>query len=78
MEGLDHWGTTQIDEAIRDVAEEYEINMGKLGQPLRVAVTSGPVSPPIDTTLWLVGRERTLARIDSALALIEARAAATR
>jgi len=77
LEALELWGTTQIDEAIRDVAEEYEINMGKLGQPLRVAVTSGPISPPIDTTLWLVGRERTLARIDHALMLIEARAAAT-
>lgn len=72
---LTHWGTTQIDEAIRDVAEEYEIGMGKLGQPLRVAVTGGPVSPPIDTTLWLVGRDRTLARIDHAIVLIENRAA---
>ena len=72
---LTHWGTTQIDEAIREVAEEYEVGMGKLGQPLRVAVTGGPVSPPIDTTLWLVGRDRTLTRIDRAIALIEERAA---
>jgi len=76
LESLDHWGETQIDEAIRNVAEEYEINMGKLGQPLRVAVTSGPISPPIDVTLRLVGRKRTLCRIDQALKLIEARAAA--
>jgi len=74
---LTHWGQTQIDEAIRDVAEEYEIGMGKLGQPLRVAVTGGPVSPPIDTTLWLVGPDRTLARIDQAIALIVDRAAAS-
>ena len=74
--GLQHWGPTQIDEAIRDVAEEYDINMGKLGQPLRVAVTSGPVSPPIDTTLWLVGQARSLQRIDRAIEIIEARAAA--
>lgn len=72
---LNHWGKTQIDEAIREVAEEYEIGMGKLGQPLRVAVTGGPVSPPIDATLWLVGRDRTIARIDQAIALIEDRAA---
>jgi glutamyl-tRNA synthetase len=72
---LTHWGATQIDEAIREVAEEYEIGMGKLGQPLRVAVTGGPVSPPIDTTLWLVGRDRSLARVDRAIALIEERAA---
>ena len=77
LDALEHWGATQIDEAIQEVADEYDINMGKLGQPLRVAVTSGPISPPIDTTLWLVGRERTLARIDHALTLIEARAAAS-
>jgi len=76
LEALEHWGQTQIDEAINDVAAEYDINMGKLGQPLRVAVTSGPVSPPIDVTLWLVGRGRTLQRVDRALEYIEARAAA--
>ena len=76
LESLEHWGKTQIGEAIQEVAEEYDINMGKLGQPLRVAVTGGPVSPPIDTTLWLVGRDRTLRRIDMALGLIESRAAA--
>jgi glutamyl-tRNA synthetase len=74
---LEHWGETAITEAIEDVAQEYDINLGKLGQPLRVAVTSGPVSPPIDVTLRLVGQERTLARIDHAIALIEARAAAS-
>ena len=72
---LQHWGVTQIAEAIQAVADEYEINMGKLGQPLRVAVTSGPVSPPIDETLWLVGRERTLERIDNAVQYIVARGA---
>ena len=51
--------------------------MGKLGQPIRVAVTSGPVSPPIDVTVWLVGQRRTIERLDHALGLIEARAAAS-
>ncbi|MDJ0938984.1 MAG: glutamate--tRNA ligase [Woeseiaceae bacterium] len=72
-----HWGQTQIAEAVAAVAEDYELNLGKLGQPLRVAVTGGPVSPPIDVTLWLVGQERTLARLDKAVALIEERAAAS-
>ncbi|MEO1245962.1 MAG: glutamate--tRNA ligase [Pseudomonadota bacterium] len=72
---LEHWGDTAISEAVKDVAEDYDLNMGKLGQPLRVAVTGGPVSPSIDVTLRLVGRERTLARLDEAIRLIEARAA---
>ena len=74
---LEHWGPTAIHEVIEEVAADYDINMGKLGQPIRVAVTSGPVSPPIDTTLWLVGQERTIRRMDHAIQLIEARAAAS-
>ena len=41
--------------------------MGKIGQPLRVAVTGGSFSPPIDQTLELLGRQRSVARIDRAI-----------
>ena len=75
LAGIEHWGKVAISEAIEEVAESFDINMGKLGQPIRVAVTGGPVSPPIDTTLWLVGQERTLRRMDHAIKLIEERAA---
>ena len=61
--------------AIEDCAAAQEINMGKLGQPIRVAITGGSVSPPIDVTVALVGRKRTLARLDKAIELIRARAA---
>jgi glutamyl-tRNA synthetase len=74
--GLSEWAAKPLHDAIEACAAEYEINMGKLGQPLRVAVTGGPVSPPIDSTLELVGREKSLARIDRALAYVEARAEA--
>jgi glutamyl-tRNA synthetase len=74
---LEHWGKTAIHEVIEEVAADYDINMGKLGQPIRVAVTSGPVSPPIDVTLWLVGQKRTIQRLEHAIGLIEARAAAS-
>jgi glutamyl-tRNA synthetase len=72
---LKHWGKVVIDEVIREVAADYDMSFGKLSQPIRVAVTGGPVSPPIDVTVWLVGKERTLARLDRAIGLIEARAA---
>ena len=77
LAGLKHWGRTAISEAIEAVAADYDINMGKLGQPIRVAVTSGPVSPPINVTLWLVGQKRTIKRLDHALELIRKRAAAS-
>jgi glutamyl-tRNA synthetase len=73
LEALVDWAEEGISREIEACAAAHEINMGKLGQPLRVAVTGGPVSPPIDVTLALVGRERTLARIDRALEMIEER-----
>jgi glutamyl-tRNA synthetase len=73
---LEHWGQTAIHEAIEAVASDYDIGLGKLGQPIRVAVTSGPVSPPIDVTLWLVGQERSVRRLEHAIEIIEARASA--
>lgn len=76
LAGLEDWSRTAIAAAVDDVADEFELNLGKIGQPLRIAVTGGPVSPPIDVTVWLVGRERTLARLDHAIEMIAARAAA--
>ncbi len=58
LASLPRSGTKEgIAETIEQVAASFEINMGKLGQPIRVAVTGGSVSPPIDVTVWLVGRE---------------------
>ena len=74
---LDEWDKPQIAATIEAVAARFELNMGKLGQPIRVAVTGGPVSPPIDVTLWLVGRERTLKRLDDAIAFVTERQNAT-
>ena len=71
---LESWDAKSIDETIHDVAASFDINMGKLGQPLRVAVTGGSVSPPIDMTVWLVGRDRTLARLDRAIDMVRLRA----
>jgi glutamyl-tRNA synthetase len=49
--------------------------MGKIAQPLRVALTGTAVSPSIDKTLWLTGRDRSLARIARALEYVLIRAA---
>ena len=75
FESLDDWSPAAIENVINKVAEDFEINMGKLGQPLRVAVTGGSVSPPIDKTVWLIGKPRVLERLDKAIKLVEERAA---
>jgi glutamyl-tRNA synthetase len=77
FEKLSGWTKDQLGQTIDDCAQAHCINLGKLGQPLRVAATGGPVSPPIDVTLALIGRERTLRRLDHAISLIKQRAAAS-
>ena len=71
------WEPERLDAAVRMAAEELEIGMGKIAQPLRVALTGTAVSPSIDKTLWLTGRERTLTRIRRALEYVLVRAAAS-
>ena len=66
---LPTWTRGEIHAAMTAVAAESGIGFGKLGQPVRVAVTGGTVSPPIDVTLELVGRDRTVERLGAALSL---------
>ncbi len=75
LAGVEPWAREALHQAVLAVAEAAGLKLGKVAQPLRVAVSGGPVSPPIDVTLELLGRERTLARIDRALAHIAAAAA---
>ena len=57
-----------IEDAVRAFCDSREIGMGKLAQPLRVAVTGSTVSPGLGETLALLGRERVVARIERCLA----------
>jgi glutamyl-tRNA synthetase len=74
LEELAVWQRESIHAVIAEVAAAAGLGFGKLGQPLRVAVTGGTVSPPIDVTLELVGRERVLLRLQAALDRIAATA----
>jgi glutamyl-tRNA synthetase len=64
---LANWEAPAIHAALEAMAQELGAGLGKVAQPVRVAVTGTPVSPPIDATLALLGRERSLARLDAAL-----------
>lgn len=63
------WRPEPIHQVIEQVAAKLELGMGKIAQPLRVAITGTQVSPSIDHTLYLCGRDEALKRIDHALAL---------
>lgn len=68
------WQIETIHHAIQATADDLSVGMGKVGMPLRVAVTGSGQSPSVDATIHAVGKQRALARIDKALAYITARA----
>ena len=70
---LENWGAGKLHQVVIDVAESLELKMGKVAQPLRVAVVGRAASPGIDVTLELVGREACLRRIDRAIQYINKR-----
>lgn len=70
---IEHWQPESLHQAVIDVAESLELKMGKVAQPLRVAVAGRAASPGIDVTLHLVGKEACLRRIDRALGYIQKR-----
>ncbi|HYP79488.1 MAG TPA: hypothetical protein VEQ17_04310, partial [Steroidobacteraceae bacterium] len=65
---IGEWTAPALHAALQGFAEARSLGLGKVAQPLRVAVTGGTVSPPIDATLALVGRARVLQRLERALA----------
>lgn len=67
LAALSSWLAEPIHTAVTGVAEAHGLKLGKVAQPLRVAIAGRAVSPPIDVTLWLLGREKTLQRLDRAL-----------
>ncbi|MFN0061177.1 MAG: glutamate--tRNA ligase [Myxococcaceae bacterium] len=62
------WRPEPLEDVVKKVAESLGTGMGKVAQPVRVAVTGSTISPGIGDTLALIGREQVLERIDAALA----------
>ena len=73
LSALEDWSLENLHNAIDSTASELEIGMGKVGMPLRVAVTGAGQSPSLDVTLQLVGKERSIARIAKAVEFCKAR-----
>jgi glutamyl-tRNA synthetase len=61
---LDNWDHDALDRCIRDVAENEDVKLGKLAQPLRAALTGRTTSPGIFDVLALLGQGESLARIE--------------
>ena len=70
LAALGEWTVESVHGALQATGEALGLGLGKIAQPLRVAITGTQVSPSIDHTVFLAGREQALSRIDAALAKI--------
>ncbi|MBX3365182.1 MAG: glutamate--tRNA ligase [Phycisphaeraceae bacterium] len=63
LEGIGDWRPEVIEGTLKAWAEAKGLGMGKVAQPLRVAITGSTVSPGLGDTLALVGKQGVLERV---------------
>ena len=73
LAAITEWTAENVHNAIQATADELEVGMGKVGMPLRVAVTGAGQSPGLDVTVHAIGKTRSVARINKALGFIAER-----
>ena len=75
INALENWTTENLHHVIEETCSELNVGMGKVGMPLRVAVTGEGQSPSVDAVMQLLGKARVVKRIEKALAFIADREA---
>src|SRR6266446_3861891 len=60
------WSPASLEKVLRDLAEERNVPAGKIFQPIRIALTGGTVSEPVNELLSVVGKEAALRRLEAA------------
>ncbi len=73
LQQLTEWTPPALHAAVEQTAKAQGLDFGKLAQPVRVALTGRTISPPIDVTLHLIGRDRSVKRIRAATAFAAGR-----
>ncbi|HGC2979006.1 TPA: glutamate--tRNA ligase [Escherichia coli] len=73
LAAITDWTAENVHHAIQATADELEVGMGKVGMPLRVAVTGAGQSPALDVAVHAIGKTRSIERINKALAFIAER-----
>jgi len=70
IEAIDEFSGEEAHKLISSICETEGVGMGKLAQPIRILISGGPVSPPIDLTLGLLGKDETLKRLKTGMAAL--------
>ena len=71
LKDIDAWDNKNISNIIGKLTKKFDIKIGELAQPLRIAITGTNISPSIDDTLHLLGQEKSLDRLMRAIKYIE-------
>ncbi len=67
---MEEWDGEALHQIVLDTAQKMDLKLGKVAQPLRVAISGQAATPAIDVTLSLLGRSKTLLRIQRAIDFI--------
>jgi glutamyl-tRNA synthetase len=73
LAAMEQFTVENIEAVLRSLAEEKDVGLGKIAQPLRVALCGTTISLPIFDSVEMLGKEKTLERIDNTLKIVEAR-----
>jgi glutamyl-tRNA synthetase len=71
LKAVEPFTHSEIEKAFNAIVAEKSIKLGRLAQPVRVAITGGTVSPGIFDVLEVMGKEKTVKRIEAAVSLIQ-------
>jgi glutamyl-tRNA synthetase len=77
LQALDDFGEQNLEAVFSAILETFEIKLGKIAQPVRVALTGTSVSPGIYEVIEVLGKDRVLPRLEKAITFIENRMAAS-
>jgi glutamyl-tRNA synthetase len=72
LAAVSDWQRVTLHDAVAESVAELGVGFGKVAMPLRVAVTGGAPSPDLDLTLYLIGRDATIRRVDRAIERVRA------
>jgi len=73
LAAMEQFTVENIEAVLRSLAKERQVGLGKIAQPLRVALCGGTISLPIFDAVQILGKEKTLKRIDNTLKIVEAK-----
>jgi glutamyl/glutaminyl-tRNA synthetase len=70
LNGAGEWTAAALEAAVKQYCDAKGLGLGKVAQPLRVAISGTTVSPPIFESLEFLGKERTMTRVERCLTAV--------